>query len=42
MAYGIKEQECRLDLFKKHTGKYWRIFPYGKSVFKLKLVWRQA
>ena len=27
---------------KKHTGKYWRIFPYGKSVFKLKLVWRQA
>lgn len=18
---------------KKHTGKYWRIFPYGKSVF---------
>ena len=22
MAYGIKEQECRLDLSKKHTGNY--------------------
>lgn len=28
MAYGIKEQECRLDLSKKHTGKCYSIFPY--------------
>lgn len=28
MAYGIKEQECRLDLSKKHTGNVTSIFPY--------------
>ena len=27
MAYGIKEQECRLDLSKKHTGKCYQHLP---------------
>ena len=36
MAYGIKEQECRLDLFKKHTGNRLRnLFFNLKSITKI-------
>ena len=33
MAYGIKEQECRLDLSKKHTGKCYQHLPTHMKQF---------
>lgn len=35
MAYGIKEQECRLDLSKKHTGKCYQHLPIRNNLIEV-------